>query len=84
LTDLAIQAGEQQKAAEIPKEYQKFAQVFNDEASQWFPPSREWDHTINLKPNAPDALTYKIYLMTRGEDEALEKFLEEMLANGYI
>jgi hypothetical protein len=83
-TDLAIQVGEQQNAAEIPKEYQEFAQVYNDEASQWFPPPREWDHTINLKPDAPDTLTCKIYLMTRGEDEALEKFLEEMLVNGYI
>jgi hypothetical protein len=33
-TDLAIQVGEQQNAAEIPKEYQEFAQVYNDEASQ--------------------------------------------------
>jgi hypothetical protein len=53
-TDLAIQAGEQQEATKIPEEYQDLAQVFDDKASQRFPPSREWDHAINLKPGAPD------------------------------
>jgi hypothetical protein len=38
-TDLAIQAGEQQMAAEIPSELKEFAKVFSDEASQRFPPS---------------------------------------------
>jgi hypothetical protein len=80
-TDLAIQAGEQQKVTEIPKEYQE---LFNDEAANRFPPSREWDHTINLKPGAPDALKCKVYPMTRDEDTALEKFLDEMVAKGYI
>jgi hypothetical protein len=83
-TDLAIQAGEQQKAAEIPDELKSFAKVFSDEASQRFPPSREWDHAIDLKPNTPDALPCKIYPMTREEDKALEEFIDEMIANGYI
>jgi hypothetical protein len=83
-TDLAIQAGEQQTAAEIPKEYQKFSRQFNDEAADRFPPSREWDHAIELKLGAPDALDCKVYPMTRDEDTALEKFLDEMVAKGYI
>jgi hypothetical protein len=32
-TDLAIQAGEQQTDAELPKEYQDFACLFSDEAA---------------------------------------------------
>jgi hypothetical protein len=40
-TDLAIQAGEQQTNAELPPEYQEFARLFNDEAADRFPPSRE-------------------------------------------
>jgi hypothetical protein len=83
-TDLAIQAGEQQKAAEIPDKLKEFTKVFSDEASQRFPPSQEWDHAIDLKPNAPDALPCKIYPMTREEDKALEEFIDEMTANGYI
>jgi hypothetical protein len=83
-TDLAIQAGEQQEATKIPEEYQYLAQVFDDEASQRFPPSREWDHAIDLKPGAPDALDCKIYPMTREEDIALENFVDKMIGNGYI
>jgi hypothetical protein len=83
-TDLAIQAGEQQTDAELPKEYQDFARLFSDEAADRFPPSREWDHAIDLKPGAPNALDCKVYPMTRDEDTALEKSLDEMVAKGYI
>jgi hypothetical protein len=83
-TELAIQAGEQQTEAELPKEYQEFARLFSDEAADRFPPSREWDHAIDLKPGAPDALDCKVYPMTRDEDTALEKFLDKMVAKGYI
>jgi hypothetical protein len=83
-TDLAIQAGEQQTDAELPKEYQDFARLFSDEAADRFPPSREWDHAIDLKPEAPDTLDCKVYPMTRDKDTTLEKFLDEMVAKGYI
>jgi hypothetical protein len=83
-TDLAIQAGEQQTEAELPKEYQEFSWLFSDEAADRFPLSREWDHAIDLKPGAPDALDCKVYPMTRDEDTALEKFLDEMVGKGYI
>jgi hypothetical protein len=83
-TDLAIQAGEQQTDATLPEEYQEFARLFNDEAADRFPPEREWDHTIDLKPGAPDTLDCKVYPMTRDKDIALEKFLDEMVGKGYI
>jgi hypothetical protein len=83
-TDLAVQVGTHQVATKIPEEYQEFSSVFDDEASQQFPPSREWDHAIELKPGAPDAMDCKVYPMTREEDRQLEKFLDEMVANGYI
>jgi hypothetical protein len=83
-TDLAIQAGAEQNQAELPKEYQEFARLFSDEAADRFPPSREWDHAIDLKPGAPDAMDCKVYPMTRDEDASLEKFLDEMVGKGYI
>jgi hypothetical protein len=79
-----VQAGTHQIAAKIPEEYKEFSPVFDDEASQRFPPSREWDHAIELKQGAPDALDCKIYPMTREEDASLEKFLDKMVALGYI
>jgi hypothetical protein len=83
-TNLAIQAGEQQTDATLPEEYQEFARLFNNKAADRFPPEREWDHAIDLKPGAPDSLDCKVYPMTRDEDTALEKFLAEMVAKGYI
>jgi hypothetical protein len=83
-TDLAIQAGAEQKPAELLKEYQEFARLFSDEAADRFPPSREWDHAIDLKPGAPDAMDCKVYPMTRDEDGSLEKFIDEMVGKGYI
>jgi hypothetical protein len=77
-------AGVEQNEAELPKEYQEFARLFSDEAADRFPPSREWDHAIDLKPGAPYALDCKVYPMTRDKDTALKKFLDEMVAKCYI
>jgi hypothetical protein len=83
-TNLAIEAGAEQKEAQLPEEYKEFTRLFSDEAADRFPPAREWDHAIDLKPGAPDALDCKVYPMTRDEDLALEKFLDEMVGKGYI
>ena len=83
-TDLAIKAHDEQKKVTIPPEYRRFASVFSDEESQRFPPSRPWDHAIELKPDAPSHLRCKVYPMTREEDEALDKFIDEQLLKGYI
>jgi hypothetical protein len=45
------------------------------------------EHAINaitLKPDTPEAINCKVYPMTRVEDEALDEFLDEQLAKGYI
>ena len=83
-TDLAIKAHDGQKMADIPPEYRRFALVFSDEESQRFPPSRPWDHAIELKPGTPSHLRCKVYPMTREEDKALDKFIDEQMLKGYI
>jgi hypothetical protein len=83
-TELAIQAGQNTKATVVPPEYARFHKLFSDAESSRFPPSRPWDHAIDFKPNAPDALPCKVYPMTQGEDQALLKFLKEQEAKGYI
>jgi hypothetical protein len=83
-TELAVQAGQNQVAAVVPKVYDQFSKLFSDEESARFPPSRPWDHAIDFKPNAPDALPCKVYPMTQEEDKGLLKFLREQEAKGYI
>ena len=83
-TELAIQAREGKKKVEIPTVYNCFKKLFSEEASYRFPPSWPWDHTIELKPNTPDAIPCKVYPMTLTEDKALEEFIQEQYTKGYI
>src|SRR5882757_9243112 len=68
----------------IPLEYRRHAQVFSESAAQRFPSPRIWDHTIELKPDAPMTIPGKIYSLTIAEQEELLKFVKEHVAKGYI
>jgi hypothetical protein len=58
--------------------------VFNEEAAHRFPESCEWDHAIDLKPDAPNTMDCKVYPLSPTEDIALQKFIAENLEKGYI
>ena len=83
-TRLAQEARQYQQEVKVPEEYQRHAKVFSEEESHRFPPSRPWDHTIELKEGAPEAINCKIIPTTLEEDEALKKFITEQLEKGYI
>ena len=83
-TDLAIEAEKDKKEVTLPPEYRKYASVFSEEEAQRFPPLQTWDHAIDFKKGAPDAINCPVYPMTRAEDEALDDFIDEQLAKGYI
>jgi len=68
----------------IPEEYRRHRKIFDEEASHRFPPSRIWDHAIDLLPDAPAALDCKIYPLAQNEEEALTTFLTEQQEKGYI
>ena len=68
----------------IPVYYHRHAQVFDEQASQRFPPQRDKDHPITLKPDAPSTLNCKIYAQTKEEAEATKEFINEHVKKGYI
>ena len=68
----------------VPSQYHQHAKVFSETAAHRFPDSREWDHTIDLKADTPSTLDCKVYPLSPGEDTALQTFLSENLAKGYI
>ena len=68
----------------VPPQYHAHAKVFSEDATQWFPKSREWDHAIDLKPYAPNSLDCKVYPLSPNEDTALQTFIAENLGKGYI
>lgn len=84
-------AEEQNKAKEgksfeemVPEEYRRYAKVFSEEESHRLPEHKPWDHTIDLKPDAPETLHARVFPMSQPEDEELGRFLEDALAKGYI
>jgi len=83
-TELVIKAQQYTKKVEVPKEYQQFAKVFSEQESKRFLPKRAWDHAIEFKKDAPDAVDCKVYPMNRIEDEVVQKFLHDELEKGYI
>ena len=68
----------------VPSQYHQHAKVFSEIMAHRFPDSREWDHAIDLKADAPSTLNCKVYPLSPGEDIALQMFLSENLAKGYI
>jgi hypothetical protein len=72
------------KPLPIPKEYCRHSFVFSKTELKRFPPPREWDHAIELKPGHPENMPGKVYALTQPEQEALAVFLKEHLDKGYI
>jgi hypothetical protein len=83
-TDLALTAQRDSKRVSIPAEYCRHAKIFSEEEAQQFPPSQTWDHAIDLKPDAPDAINCKVYPLNQRYRLLLRKWLDEQLAKGYI
>jgi hypothetical protein len=82
----AIEAAKKRdpKDAIVPSEYQCHHIVFSEAAAQRFPPSHPEDHAIKLKPDAPDMIKCKTYLLTKPEMDAAKKFLDKNQAIAYI
>jgi hypothetical protein len=72
------------KDVEVSPKYQQHAVVFSETAAHCFPPSQPEDHAIQLKPDAPDMIKCKMYLLTRPKMDIAKKFLDENQAMGYI
>src|SRR6266702_2747152 len=64
-TELAINAQQYTKKVEVPKVYQQFAKIFSEEESKRYPPKRAWDHAIEFKKDAPEAVDCKVYPMNQ-------------------
>ena len=69
---------------QLPEQFKQHAALFSDEEANKFPPSCKWDHKIELTENVPASFNCKVYPMSKREQEAEDKFLDENLAKGYI
>lgn len=68
----------------IPAKYRHYMKVFLEEESHRLPEHKPWDHTIELKEGAPEAIHARVFPMSQLEDEKLGRFLDDTLTKGYI
>jgi len=67
------------------EEFKRHTALFSDEEANKFPPTRrEGDHKIVLMDTAPTRFNCKVYPLSRDEQEAENKFINENLEKGYI
>ena len=81
--ELAITTEKAKPKISLPLEYADFAQVFFKEATDHVPPSRPYDHEINLDESFMPKIG-KIYPLSPNEKKATKDFLKENLATGKI
>jgi hypothetical protein len=87
-TKLAIKASEgkvKKKFEElVSKEYQCHVKVFSETESHKLLKHQLWDHTINLKSDAPETLKTKVYPMPINKQKTLDQFIQVNLEKGCI
>ena len=77
-TELAIAAEAAKAKTTLPPEYSKFSSVFSKEATDHVPPSRSYDHEINLNKLFIPKVR-KLYPLPPEECKATKDFLNENL-----
>ena len=82
-TELAIATEKAKPKLTLPPEYASFASVFLKEATDHIPPSRPYDHEINLDESFKPKIG-KVYSLSPEEQKATEDFLDENLKTGKI
>ena len=69
----------------LPEEFKHHMALFSDEEANKFPPAQgNRDHKIILIDTTPTCFNCKIYLLSRDEQDAENKFIDENLEKGYI
>lgn len=67
----------------VPEPYRDFQKVFSKSASERLPEHKPYDHAIELIPGAT-TFHSRVYPLSPNEQVALDEFLKENLAKGYI
>ncbi|KAK3529708.1 hypothetical protein QTP70_034700 [Hemibagrus guttatus] len=71
------------RSVNIPACYSHFWDVFCPKKASKLPPHRPWDCAIDLIPGEP-VPKGRIYSLTLPEEKAMEEYIKEALAQGYI
>ena len=67
----------------VPPQYHHWKKVFSEEVKR-YPKHQPWDIAIDFTKEAPKILDCKIYPLSLGEQEKLDKYICKNLEKGYI
>ena len=82
-TELAITTEKAKLKLLLPTEYTPYTSVFLKESTDHVPPSRPYDHKINLDETFKPKIG-KVYSLSPEEQKAMEDFLDKNLRTGKI
>ncbi|KAK3545854.1 hypothetical protein QTP70_016092 [Hemibagrus guttatus] len=81
--DPEVESPLEARSVNIPACYSHFWDVFCPKKASKLPPHRPWDCAIDLIPGEP-VPKGRIYSLTLPEEKAMEEYIKEALAQGYI
>jgi transposase InsO family protein len=85
INDVAHPGDDEEDFSVLPKRYHHLKEVFSGLESNKMPPSRPYDHKIELEDGARDKLTYTpLYHMSLEELQITKQYLTEQLERGWI
>lgn len=79
----AVKKGSKPLEELIPPEFLEYAKVFSKAASERMPTSKPYDHAIDLEDEKVPPYS-KVYPMAPAEKAAMDEWINEQLAKGYI
>ena len=79
-----VKPPKENKLTTLPDYVKPYRHLFEKKNFDRLPAHTEWDHEINLLPDAPKELKAKVYPMTVKEQEELQGFIKENLESERI
>ena len=79
----AVKEGSKTLEELVPEEFQEYLHVFSKAASERMPVPKPYDHPIDLEDGKTPQYA-KVYPMAPAERSAMEEWIDEQLAKGYI
>src|SRR5712672_2591011 len=68
----------------VPAVFKRHWRTFSEQEARQLPPHREFDHRIELRPDAPNVINSKVYPLSQHEQKVLDEYLTDNLEKGYI
>jgi hypothetical protein len=84
IAEKAYNAGKVNMEQTVPAVFKQHWKVFLEQEACQLPPHHKWDHKIELKPDAPNVINSKVYLLSKDEQKVLDKYITDNLDKGYI